>query len=134
MNFELTWEEYLQKIAAHTLAQGGAAFKLDTCQFLPSMDVWSFPKYPGRTRILAHDIDLVAALHDFITENEPFLREPDCWLGTWIHPATQEFYLDVATGYSDLSQARAMALAASQREGRQVVALYNSEQRKTVYL
>ena len=128
------WEEYLHEIAAATLKKGGTAFKLDRCQFLPPMDIWSFPKYPGRTRILPQTIELVDALRDFITANEKLLKESDCWLGTWINPITHEFYLDIATGQQDLEAAKREALEASQRDGRRIVAIYNSQQQKTIYL
>lgn len=128
------WQAHLKKIANATLQEGGTAFDLHTCQFLLPRDVWSFPKYPGQTRILPHETDLVSALQDFITANESFLREPFCWLGTWIHPATSEFYLDVATGCEDLQEAIELALETSERDGRRIVALYNSQQKRTVYL
>jgi hypothetical protein len=127
-------ENYLQEIAAATLADGGVAFKLDTCQFLPPMDIWAFPKYPSRTVILPSDVNLVEALQDFVLANEPFFREPDCWLGTWIHPQTREFYLDITTSCTDLDNARKMAFEVSRREGRKIVAIFNSKRKLTVYL
>ncbi len=127
-------ENFLQEIADATLADGGAAFKLDTRQFLPPMDVWAFPKYPSRTAILPSNIDLVEALGDFISRNEQFLREPDCWLGTWIHPQTHDYYLDITTSCADVDTAIQMALEASRRAGRKTVAIYNSKRKETVYL
>ena len=127
-------ENFLREIADATLANGGAAFKLDTCQFLPPMDVWAFPKYPSRTAILPSNIDLVEALGDFISRNEQFLRESNCWLGTWIHPQTHDYYLDITTSCADLDTAIKMALEASRREGRKIVAIYNSKRKETVYL
>jgi hypothetical protein len=127
-------EAYISKIAAATLENGGVAFKLDTCQFLAPMDVWSFPKYPGRTAILPANADLTESLAKFISANERFLREPDCWLGTWIHPQTGDFYLDIATGFADLDQAREKALQASRRDRRKIVAIYNSRRKETIYL
>lgn len=127
-------EEYIQEIADSTLKNGGVAFKLDICQFLPPMDIWAFPKYPAKTAILPQDIHLAEALKDFILANEQFLREPDCWLGTWIHPQTQEFYLDITTSCADLDTAKRMAYEASQREGRKIVAIYNSKHKETIYL
>ncbi len=134
MNQEDKLKQYIQEIASATLQNGGVAFKLDTCQFLPPMDVWTFPKYPGKTAILPQDINLIEALRDFILANERFLQEPDCWLGTWIHPETHEFYLDISTSCAELATARQMALEASQREGRKIVAIYNSQRQETVYL
>ena len=127
-------ESFVEDIACATLQHGGVAFKLDICQFLPPMDVWAFPKYPSKTAILPQDVPLIAALRDFILANEVFLREPDCWLGTWIHPQTHEFYLDITTGCADLDTARQMALETSQREGRKIVAIYNSKHKETIYL
>ncbi len=134
MGQQYTPEIHLPQIASATLEHNGVAFKLDTCQFLPPMEIWSFPKYPGRTAILPSNINLVDALRDFISTNEQLLREPDCWLGTWIHPSTHDFYLDVATGCAGLEEAKRMALAASQRDGRKIVAIYNSKQNRTIYL
>lgn len=128
------FERYIKEIAHATLQSGGVAFKLDTCKFLPPMDIWAFPKYPGRTAILPPDVNLIEGLRHFILTNERFLREPDCWLGTWINPQTHDFYLDIATGCQSLDEARGMALEASQREGRRIVAIYNSKQKRTVYL
>ncbi len=127
-------EKYIQEIADSTLKNGGVAFKLDTCQLLPPMDVWTFPKYPGKTAILPAKVDLVDALKAFISRNEQFLREPDCWLGTWINPQTGDFYLDITTSCADLETARNMSLEASRREGRKIVAIYNSKRKETIYL
>ena len=132
--FLLKLEVFIEDIAAATLQNGGAAFRLETCQFLPPLDVWTFPKYPGRTTILPSNVNLLEALKVFISVNEQFLREPDCWLGTWIHPENHDFYLDITTGCADLDTARKMALEASRREGRKIVALYNSKRNETIYL
>jgi hypothetical protein len=128
------FEKYVLEVAITTLEQGGAASNLDTYQFLPPMDVWGFPKYPSKTAILPPDVDLVAELKGFISAHESLLRGPDCWLGTWINPRNQHFYLDIATGCQDLSTARRTALEISAREGRRIVALYNSKRHETIYL
>jgi len=127
-------EKYSQNIATATLEYGGVAFDLNAGQFFPNRDLWEFPKYPSKTLILPPDIDLVKTLRDFICTNEQYLREPDCWLGTWIHPETREFYLDIATGCIDGSEAKKIALEVSEREGRKIVAIYNSKRKETVYL
>jgi hypothetical protein len=116
-------ESFIEDIAYATLQYGGVAFKLDTCQFLPPMDVWAFPKYPSNTAIQPQDVPLIEALREFILASELFLREPDCWFGTWIHPQTHEFYLDLATSCADLNMERKMAFEASQRERRRIVAI-----------
>jgi len=128
------FEKYILEVAIATLEKGGAVSKLDTYQISPPVDDWKFPKYPGKTAILSPKVDLVEELKNFILANEPFLREPDCWLGTWIHPQTQHFYIDIATSHSNLEEARKMALEIGAGEGRKVVAIYNSERDETVYL
>ncbi len=127
-------ETFIQEIAVTTIENGGVAFDLNTCQFIPPIDRWEFPKYPSKTLILPAATDLVAALQGFISSNEEWLREADCWLGTWVHPQTHEFYLDFTTGCEDLEAARTMALEASQRDGRRIVAIYNSKRKQIVYL
>src|SRR5689334_4734688 len=134
MSLDPSLENYLPQIASATIEQNGVAFKLDTCQFLPPMDSWSFPKYPGRTAILPSNTELIDALRDFISANEQYLREPGCWLGTWVHPITHDFYLDVATSCADLEEAKRMALEASRLDGRKIVAIYNSKQDRIVFL
>ena len=127
-------ERYIRRIARDTVLNGGVAFDLTSYAFLPPEDRWDFPKYPSKTLILPPETDLAAALSDFIRTNEPFLREPDRWLGTWIHPQTHEFYLDIATGCQDVEEAKKIAMQVSQRDGRQVVAIHNSKRKETIYL
>lgn len=124
----------IRAVVAATLENGGAAVKFDTHEFLPAMDIWSFPKYPGKTVILPADFDLEAGLRDFIDKNEQFLKEPDCWLGTWIHPQTREFYLDISTGSIDLEESMKKAREAGDRDARQIVAIYNPKRKQTIFL
>ena len=128
------FEKFILEVAIMTLEQGISASKLDTYQFLAPIDAWGFPKYPGKTAILPPEVDLVDELKKFISAYEFHLREPDCWLGTWINPQTQHFYLDITTSRDDLNEAKALALEVSQREGRKIVALYNSKRNETIYL
>lgn len=122
------------EVAIATLEKGGTVSKLDTYQLLPPVDDWKFPKYPSKTAILSSEVDLVDELKNFILANEPFLRESDCWLGTWINPQTQHFYFDITTSHYDFDEAKKMALEISDREGRKIVAIYNSERNEIVYL
>lgn len=128
------FEIYLEEVAARTVRDGGTASKPSTRQFLPARDLWSFPKYPSRTAILPSNINLVKALMDFIAENEKYLNEEDCWLGTWLNPITQEFYLDIAMGIQDLDAAKKFAMQAGETEGRKVVAIFNSRKNQTIFL
>jgi hypothetical protein len=131
---ESTFESYIQNVARATFEHGGTASKLEGYELLPLMDAWQFPKYPSKTVILPPETDLAEALKSFISANELFLREPDCWLGTWIHPKTRCFYLDITTSCKDLDEARRRALEISAREGRRIVAIYNASCMETVYL
>jgi hypothetical protein len=128
------FERYVSKVAEKTMQQGGTASKPMTRTFLPVMDVWSFPKYPSRTAILPPAVNLALELEKFISRNEMLLDEEDCWLGTWIHPRTGEYYLDVATGITDLEEARRAAMKASADDGRNIVALFNSKRNETFFL
>ncbi len=128
------FEKYVLEVSIVTLEKGVATSKLDTYQFLAPMDTWGFPKYPSKTAILPPEVDLVSELKNFIAVNETFLREPESWLGTWINPQNQHFYLDISTSHQELSEARRRALEISQQEGRKIVALYNSARDETVYL
>ncbi len=127
-------EEYILRVAAETRKNGGSASRLNAETFLPPTDVWSFPKYPSRTEILPPTVDLETELRKFVIQNELFLSEADCWLGTWINPRTGDYYLDIATGIAELSEARRAAIKASLTEGRKIVAIFNSERNETVYL
>jgi len=128
------FEKYVSDIAIATLEKGGTVSDLKTYRFIPPVDNWKFPKYPGKTVILPHDVDLVPELKNFIMTNESLLRETDCLLGTWIHPQTQHFYFDVATSRNNFEEARKLALEFSKRDGRKIVALYNSARNETYYL
>jgi hypothetical protein len=131
---DYTFEIYIQNVARATFEHGGTASKLQGYELLPLMDAWQFPKYPSKTVILPPETDLVEALKSFISTNETFLREPECWLGTWINPRTLCFYLDITTSCKDLDEARRLALEISAREGRRIVAIYNSRRKEIVYL
>jgi len=128
------FERYLLDVVITTLEKGISASKLDTHQFLPPMDVWGFPKHPGKTAILSPETDLSVALRSFINKNRACLLEADSWLGTWIHPSSHCYYLDITTSRQDLAEARQEALERGQLEGRKIVALYNSLRDETVYL
>jgi hypothetical protein len=128
------FDQYLKKVAGGTRKNGGTASKLKTREFLPAMDVWSFPKYPARTAILPPTVDLTHELHKFIERNKAVLDEEDCWLGTWINPQSGDYYLDVATGIADLAEARRTAMEISVADGRRIVALFNAKRNETVFL
>ncbi len=128
------FERYVLDVAITTLEKGGTASKPETRKFLPPVDAWSFPKHPQRTAILPPEVDLADEIKKYIADNETSLQEMDCWLGTWIHPQTRHFYLDITTSCADLDQARTLAREISAREGRKIVALYNSKRNQTVYL
>ena len=131
---EYYFERYVLDVAIATLEKGGSASKIDTYQFLSPVDAWRFPKYPSKTVILPHNVCLSVELEKFINMNESYLREPECWLGTWINPQTQHFYLDISTSCEDLEKAQQTAIDISGKEGRQIVAIYNSKLEQTVYL
>lgn len=131
---EYYFEKYLLEVAITTLEKGMSASKLSTYQFLAPIDAWGFPKYPGKTAILPPECDLLRELRAFISLNRPFLLEADSWLGTWIHPVSRYYYLDVTTSRVELDEARREAISRSQQEGRKIVALYNSKREQTVYL
>ena len=128
------FESYIRQVARMTLEQGGTASKPETGEFLPPRDSWSFPKYPQRTIILPPEADLVKGIEEFVSENEAYLKETDCWLGTWINPRTGCYYLDIATSCDDLERACGIARETSLREGRKIVALYNSKRAQIHYL
>lgn len=128
------FERYIKLVVTRTQQNGGSASKPGMMTFLPDINVWSFPKYPSRTLILPGTANLAQELHAFIEQNEAALAEADCWLGTWLHPQTGEYYLDVATGVEDLDQAYQMAVKIGREDGRQVVAMFNAKQNRTVYL
>lgn len=128
------FEKYVLEVCIATLEQGGVTTKLDTYQFLPATEAWGVPKYPDRTVILPPQADLAQEITAFIEANRTFLKEPECWLGTWIEPDTGNCYLDVTAIYSCLEEARSEALALSQRSRRKIVALYDFKEGQTIYL
>lgn len=128
------FDAYIREIAEATTERGCVASQLDTLRLLPPVDEWGFPKYPDRTVILPPDADLVVGLRRFVAANETLLREPDCCLGTWIDPGTLHCYLDITTSRANLADARRAAEDAGEKNGRKIVALYNSKRGELVYL
>lgn len=128
------FEKYILEVVITTLEKGMSTSKIDTYQFLVPVDAWGFPKHPGKTAILPPDADLVAELKAFIQANHASLLEADSWLGTWIHPSSHDYYLDITMSCESLEDARQKALERGEEEGRKIVALYNSQRDLTVYL
>jgi hypothetical protein len=128
------FENYILDICIATIERGGVTSKIDTGQFFSSTEAWGLPKYPDRTVILPPETDLVQEIMTFISVNESYLREPDCWLGTWIDPSTGHCYLDITAIYSCLEDARREAIFLSQNAQRKIVALYDFKREETVYL
>jgi hypothetical protein len=128
------FETYLEQVVAQTLQNGGTASKPSTCEFLPILDLWSFPKYPAKTAILPPSVNLLDELRSFIAQNETWLNEDDCWLGTWVNPQTGEYYLDIATGIESLEEAREIASRVGKADGREIVAMFNPKRNQTIFL
>ena len=128
------FEQYVLDVCTATIERGGVTSKVDTGQFFSSTEAWGLPKYPDKTVILPPGTDLPQQITAFISVNEVFLREPDCWLGTWINPNTGNCYLDITAIYSCLEDARREAILLSQNAQRKIVALYDFKREETVYL
>ena len=128
------YEKYILDVAIATLEHGGVTSKVDTYQFLESIDAWGLPKYPGKTVILTPEADFVEELRQFIQANYADLLEADAWLGTWVDPLTQRYYLDITLICPALEEAKREAQERSRQEGRPVVAVYNFKRNQTVYL
>ncbi|GCE15871.1 hypothetical protein [Tengunoibacter tsumagoiensis] len=129
-----TFEKYVLDVAISTLEHGGVTSKVDTYQFLPPIDAWGFPKYPGKTVVLQPDSDIAAALKLFIHKNSVHLHESDAWLGTWVNPTTGCCYLDITVICTRLEDAIQDAIERSKKERRNIEALYNFKHNRTVYL
>ena len=128
------FDRYVLDICIATLEQGGVTSKLDTFQFVSTVDAWALPKYPDKTVILPPDVDLQQELVAFIQTNEFWLRQSECWLGTWIEPHTRYIYLDITSLCSYLEEAMHEAATLNQQARRKIVALYNFKRDQTVYL
>lgn len=127
-------ERFLSEVATITLERGWAVGSVVTLQFLPVVDAWGYPKYPDRTLILEPESELMGPLRQFIATNRALLIEPNCWLGTWVHPDTQRVFLDVTTSTEGLLAALEAVGVINRRSQRAVLAIYNSAQNKTVFL
>ncbi len=128
------FEKYVLEVCIATLERGGVTSKIETYQFLSPIDAWGMPRYPDKTTILAPGADLPQEITAFIYAHEASLKEPDCWLGTWIDPYTNNCYLDITTIYFCLEDATREAIALGQQAQRKIVALYDFRHERTVYL
>jgi hypothetical protein len=131
---QLKFEQYALSVTIATIEQGGVTSHPCTYQFLAPVDAWSFPKYPSKTVIVDPTMDLYLAIRSFVARHLSLFDEPDIWFGTWINPHTQHCYLDITTSHADLRQAQLLAQQIGQQQGRQIVALYNTLRKQTVYL
>lgn len=129
-----SFEQYVLKVSIMTLERGGTTSRPDTYQFLSSVEAWGLPKYPDRTVILPPDANLPQEVTAFIHGNADHFRESNCWLGTWINPQTNHYYLDITCIYMHLDEARREAIALCHRAQRKIVALYDFKRGRTVYL
>jgi hypothetical protein len=128
------FERYVLDVCVATLERGGVTSKIDTYQFLSAVEAWGVPKYPDRTVILVPGTSLLQEVGAFIQANEAWLKEPDCWLGTWIDPDTSNCYLDITTIYTCLEDATHAAFLLRQSAQRKIVALYDFKNEQTIYL
>jgi hypothetical protein len=128
------FEKYVLDVSIATLERGGVTSNISTYQFLTSTDAWAVPKYPDKTIRVIPDEYLMQKIVQFIRTNESLLKEPDCWLGTWVDPYTSICHLDITTLYPCLEDARTQALSLNQRAKHAIIALYDCKQQQTVYL
>jgi hypothetical protein len=128
------FEKYLLEVSIATLERGGVTSNVDTYEFLGPIDAWGVPKYPGKTVELPSDAHIVEEIRRFILDNARELREPGCWLGTWIDPLTNCCYLDITTLAPCLEDAREEAFKRSRQDRREIVALYHFKYQQIVYL
>jgi hypothetical protein len=128
------FEKYVLEICIATIERGGVTSKLDTYEFVSSLDAWGLPKYPDKTVILSPGANLRQEITAFIYQNETSLRESNCWLGTWIDPDTGDCYLDMTALYFHLEDAKREAITLSKRARRKIVALYDFKHGRSVYL
>lgn len=77
---------------------------------------------------------MLASLETFTKANAPFLKETNCWLGTWVHPGTGYVYLDVTTSCTDLHETLRAVARINAASKRKIIAVYNSSRDETVYL
>ena len=128
------FERYLLDVCIATMERGGVTSNINTYQFFPSTEAWGVPKYPDRTVILYPGTNLPRAIAVFIGANGNLLREPDCWLGTWIDPATGNCYLDITAIHLCLEEALREAIVLNQSAQRKIVALYDFKREQSIYL
>lgn len=128
------FDKFILEVAIATYVDGGATARIDTREFLGLVDKWGFPKYPEKTAILPSDTDLVTALKVFVQENETYLIEPNVYLGTWINPQNNQYYLDIMAAYDSREEALRLAKEHSRKGGRRIVALYHFLTDETYYI
>lgn len=134
MTDRISLKKFLSMLEEEIGKTGGVSASIDQRKLLNPRDSWCFPKYSSRTRIVPQTADLLIELETFVKDNMEFLIEEDTFLGVWLNPNTQHYYLDITTAIDDLNIAKKTAKEISRREGRKIVTLYNPYLNKTEYL
>ncbi len=131
---EYAFEKYVLEMCIATIERGGVTSKLDTYEFVSSIEAWRLSIYPDKTVILSPGANLRQEITAFIEKNETSLRGPNCWLGTWINPDTGDCYLDMTVLYFRLEDAKREAIEVNKNARRKIVALYDFQHERSLYL
>jgi len=134
MNNSISDEKILHLLIRKTNKTGGATADMEKKKLLVPKNAWFFPKYSSKTKIIPLNTNLLKELETFVNDNKGLFLEKNTFLGVWLNPNTQHYYLDVTTSVEDLNFAKKTAKEISIREGRKIVTLYNPKLNKTVYL
>lgn len=121
----------MAEVARVTVASGGATADLAARLLVPPADVWYFPRFPGRTRIVGV-AGLAGSVAAFVAEHRRLLVGRGLLLGTWINPATGACFLDLITQAPSRRAGLTLARRYSREDGRRIIALCNPFRGTTV--
>lgn len=94
-------------------------------------DRWYFPLLPDATEVVLAD-DLHYRLDEFMLCHQKRLKETNVYLGVWLNPENDSYYLDINTAERSKPKAIQRAKSINSTSKRQILAMYNPQRDETI--
>jgi hypothetical protein len=127
-------KNFLAEAINIAVSHGGVTVDLVNNKITKDTNAWFFPRYPDKTVICPHNSNLTGEINNFISINKNLLINQNNYLGVWLNPQTDEWYLDITASNIDRDDALSQAKQISDISGRKIVSIYNPFTKETIFL